>query len=91
MATKWSLMISRVSSGNQLPVWSKDFLPAKTSVQATFFWPEKALSTAASKTAWAFFQMSKPTPSPSIKGMMGWSGTTKRPFSNTIFSAIISP
>src|SRR6266516_7659456 len=41
--------------------------------------PPLALSTAASKTAWLARQMSGPVPSPSMKGRMGWEGTSRRP------------
>src|SRR2546422_7565457 len=41
--------------------------------------PLYALSTAASKTAWLARQMSGPVPSPSMKGRMGWEGTSRRP------------
>src|SRR5213078_1693727 len=41
--------------------------------------PPWAFWTAASKTAWLARQMSGPVPSPSMKGRMGWEGTSRRP------------
>ena len=67
--------VSTVSSGSQLPVSSKAFWPARTSFQATL-WP--CLAAAASRTSLAAGQMSTPVPSPSMKGMMGSSGTCER-------------
>src|SRR5580692_8588217 len=67
-----------VSSGSQSPVSSKAFCPASTSFQATL-WP--CLAAAASRTSLAAGQMSTPVPSPSMKGMMGSSGTWSVPSS----------
>ena len=69
---------STVSSGSQLPVSSNAFWPASTSFQATV-WP--CLAAAASRTSLAAGQMSTPVPSPSMKGMMGSSGTIRVPSS----------
>ena len=41
--------------------------------------PPYALRTAASNTCWEARQMSGPVPSPSMKGMTGWLGTSSRP------------
>src|SRR5438270_13472816 len=46
--------------------------------------PPYAFSTAESKTSFEARQMSRPVPSPSIKGMMGFAGTSKRPFLNSM-------
>src|SRR5581483_6470620 len=73
---RWSRKASTVSSGSQSPVSSKAFWPASTSFQATL-WP--CLAAAASRTSLAAGQMSTPVPSPSMKGMMGSSGTTSAP------------
>ena len=73
---KWLRNVSTVSSGSQLPVSSNAFWPARTSFQATL-WP--CLAAAASRTSLAAGQMSTPVPSPSMKGMMGSSGTTSVP------------
>ena len=70
--------VSTVSSGSQLPVSSNAFWPARTSFQATV-WP--CLAAAASRTSLAAGQMSTPVPSPSMKGMMGSSGTCSVPSS----------
>ena len=69
---------STVSSGSQLPVSSNAFWPARTSFQA-ILWP--CLAAAASRTSLAAGQMSTPVPSPSMKGMMGSSGTSRVPSS----------
>src|SRR5438046_831513 len=44
-----------------------------------FFFPPYALFTAASNTRTEAHQMSGPVPSPSMKGMIGSSGTDRRP------------
>src|SRR5207247_11374832 len=49
------------------------------SVQAMRGVPRWAVWTAASKTGGLARQMSGPVPSPSMKGMMGWEGTSRRP------------
>jgi hypothetical protein len=46
------------------------------------------LSTAASSTRTLARQMSAPVPSPSMKGMIGWSGTASLPFLMVIFSPV---
>jgi hypothetical protein len=51
------------------------FFAGKTSSQAIFFFPPNAFSTAASNTRREAFQMSRPVPSPSMNGIMSWSGT----------------
>ena len=70
--------VSTVSSGSQLPVSSKAFWPASTSFQAMEC---PCLAAAASRTSLAAGQMSTPVPSPSMKGMMGSSGTWSVPSS----------
>ena len=65
-----------VSSGSHSPVSSKAFCPASTSFQAI---ERPCLAAAASKTRRDAGQMSTPVPSPSMKGMMGWSGTVNCP------------
>src|ERR1700722_13847525 len=70
--------MSTVSSGSQLPVSSKAFCPANTSFQAT---ERPCRAAAASSTSLAAGQMSTPVPSPSMKGMIGSSGTARVPSS----------
>src|SRR5512140_3358577 len=87
MATEYSLMASRVSSGSQVPspyIWL-DFSPAYTSNHAMARLPLYAFATAASKTSCEARHMSGPVPSPSINGMMGLSGTLSSPPSIVIF------
>src|SRR5689334_17739848 len=73
-----------VSSGNQLSKSLKLFSPAYTSIHASLRRPPYAFSTAASSTRTLARQISGPVPSPSIKGIMGLSGTTRRPFCREI-------
>ena len=75
MPTRYFLKSSTVASGSQFWNWSNAFWPAYTSCQAIFFLPPYAFSTAASRTRTLARQMSRPVPSPSMKGMMGLSGT----------------
>ncbi len=83
---RYSLKVSTVSSGSQLPVSSKAFWPASTSFHAIFL---PCLAAAASMTFWAAGQMSTPVPSPSMKGMMGSSETCSVPSAAVvIFSGI---
>src|SRR5215510_5863394 len=70
-------MAATVSSGSHDPNFSKDFSPANTSYQTTRLDPFDAFSTAASNTNREPFQISRPVPSPSMKGMMGFFGTTR--------------
>src|SRR5882757_1711748 len=79
MPTRYFLKSVMVSSGSQLPVLLKAFSPARTSCQWIFFLPLDAFWTAASKTRTEARQMSGPVPSPSMNGMMGWSGTLSLP------------
>src|SRR3954468_11146400 len=46
--------------------------------------PPYAFSTAESNTSFEARQISRPVPSPSIKGMIGFPGTSKRPFLNSM-------
>src|SRR5215213_9604575 len=73
-----------VSSGSQVSNCLNDFSPAGTSNQAICFFPPYAFFTAASSTRTLARQMSGPVPSPSIKGIMGSSGTASRPFLRVI-------
>src|ERR1700691_1364749 len=50
--------------------------------------PPYAFSAAASKTRCDAFQMSRPVPSPSMNGMMGWSGTVNCPSLYSIGSPV---
>ncbi len=68
--------VSTVSSGSQSPVSSNAFWPASTSFHATAL---PCLAAAASRTSLAAGQMSTPVPSPSMKGMIGWSVTWRAP------------
>src|SRR6266850_754036 len=79
MATRCVRMASRVVSGSQFPTCLKAFSPARTSSQSICRLPPDTFRTMASNTRRAARQMSGPVPSPSIKGMMGWFGTTQRP------------
>ena len=76
MPMRCSRKASTVSSGSQSPVSLKAFSPARTSFQAIFF---PCLAAAASKTRREAGQMSTPVPSPSMKGMIGSSGTCRVP------------
>src|SRR5947208_168107 len=84
MATRRSRIASTDSSGSQSLNWLKAFSPAKISNQAIWRLPPYAFLTAASKTSFEAFQMSRPVPSPSMKGMTGFSGNSKRPFLNSM-------
>jgi len=75
MATRCVRMASRVASGSQFPTCLKPS-PARTSSQSICRLPPDTFRTMASNTRRAARQMSGPVPSPSIKGMMGWFGTT---------------
>ena len=81
IATLNSVSASRVSAGSHSPARSFAFSPANTSIQAISRRPPYALATAESTTCRVAAQMSGPIPSPSMKGMIGWSGTTGRPVS----------
>src|SRR5579863_3082153 len=70
---------STVSSGSHCLNSLNAFSPANTSNQAIFRFTPYARLTAASNTRWDAFQMSRPVPSPSMKGMMGLSGITNLP------------
>ncbi len=72
-------MASRVASGSHSPVSSNAFSPARTSFQTSRRVPPYAFSTAASNTRTDACQMSGPVPSPMMNGMMGASGTERRP------------
>src|SRR5487761_1466749 len=77
--TCYSRQAATVSSGSQLLNWRFDFSPANTSIQWILRRPPYAFCTAASITRTLARQMSGPVPSPSMKGMMGFSGTTSLP------------
>ena len=79
MATLYERTASSVSFGSHSPYCSLAFSPAGTSNHSIFFLPPKAFLTAASNTRTLARQMSGPVPSPSMKGMIGLSGTTSRP------------
>ena len=69
-------IVNRIYPGPQTgSVGSRAFSPAGTSNQTTFFLPPYAFTTAASTTLIITGVMSRPVPSPSMKGMMGSSGT----------------
>ena len=84
MPMRKSRNAATVSSGSQLLKRSIAFSPAKTSYQETRRLPLYAISTAASNTRTDAFQMSRPVPSPSMKGIIGLSGMTNLP-SKVIF------
>src|SRR5713101_2979092 len=79
IATRCVRMASSVASGSQVPTCLKAFSPASTSSQSISRLPPDTFRTVASNTRRAARQMSGPVPSPSMKGMMGWVGTTQRP------------
>src|ERR1700687_4262470 len=79
MATRKLRIASTVSFGSHSLNALNAFSPANTSNHATCRFPPYACSTAASKTRREAFQMSRPVPSPSMKGMMGVSGTRSSP------------
>src|SRR6516225_12133822 len=80
MPTRKSRNALMVSSGSHVLNRPMAFSPAKTSYQATRRLPPYAFSTAASNTRTDAFQMSRPVPSPSMKGIMGLSGIRYCPF-----------
>src|SRR6202007_3449288 len=75
IATRNSFTALTVSSGSHVSNFALAFSPANTSYQATRRFPLYAFSTAASNTRADAFQMSRPVPSPSLNGMIGFSGT----------------
>jgi hypothetical protein len=79
MPTLNSVSARNVSSGSHSPVRSFAFSPARISIQAIARAPSYAFAMAASTTRWVARQMSGPIPSPSMKGMMGRSGTRRTP------------
>src|SRR6185503_8588636 len=79
IATTNSAMAFTDSSVSHSPNWLNAFSPANTSYQTTRRLPPYAFSTAASNTRRDAFQISRPVPSPSMYGMMGFSGTWNRP------------
>ena len=79
IATRCSAIVSVVSLGNHSPFFAFAFSPAYTSFQWIFLAPPYAFSTAASSTFCAAAHISGPIPSPSIKGMIGLSGTCNLP------------
>src|SRR5688572_252316 len=79
MPTRYFWNASTVSSGSQFFVWSNAFCPARTSFHWILRFPPYAFWTAASKTRTDARQMSGPVPSPSMNGMIGWSGTFSLP------------
>src|SRR5208282_6858144 len=85
MATRNSRIAATVSSGSQVSNFALAFSPAKTSYQAMRRLLLYAFSTAASKTRAEAFQISRPVPSPSMKGMIGRSGTRYLPLLYSIF------
>src|SRR5437899_5186184 len=91
MATRCSRMLSSVSSGSQLPLSLNAFSPARTSRQTMLRFAPDILVTAASNTLEAARQMSGPVPSPSMNGMMGWSGTIQWPSRKSILAPTAPP
>jgi len=79
MPTRYRLISSIVAWGSQLPVSLNAFSPASVSTQVTRRVPPDAFATAASNTRRDARQMSRPVPSPSMKGMIGSLGTTYLP------------
>src|SRR5882724_3826900 len=86
IATTNSLIASTLSLVSHSPNLSLAFSPAKISYQAIRRVPPYAFSTAASKTRCEARQISRPVPSPSMKGIIGLFGTTGLPFWIVIFS-----
>src|SRR6266568_3431529 len=74
-ATTYSLIAPRVASGSISPYWNIAFSPAGTAYQAIRRRPPNASSTTASTAFRAARTTSGPTPSPSISGTIGSSGT----------------
>src|SRR6267378_180566 len=91
IAMRCSRIAASVSSGSQLPVLLNDFSPARTSRQTILRLPPDVLATAASKTLADARQMSGPVPSPSMNGMMGWSGTIQWPSRYSILAPTAPP
>src|SRR5882762_10621899 len=91
IAMRCSRITPRVSSGSQLPFWLNDFSPAKTSCHTMLRLPPDVFATAASKTLADARQMSGPVPSPSMKGMIGWSGTIQCPSRYSILAPTAPP
>src|SRR5204863_6626686 len=79
IATLYAFTASSVSVGSHSPAAFFAFSPARISNHASRRAPPYALATAASKTRTLARQMSGPVPSPSMKGIIGLSGTTRRP------------
>ena len=84
--TRYSRHAATVSSGSQVLYSRLDFSPANTSIQWMRRLPPYALATAASITRTLARQISGPVPSPSMKGMMGFSGTRSLPSCMVIFA-----
>src|SRR5262245_31471148 len=76
MPIRYSLNVSTVSSGSQLPVSLNAFSPASTSFHSIAL---PCFFADASRTSFAAGQMSTPVPSPSMNGMMGLSLTCRVP------------
>ncbi len=75
-----------VCSGSQSPVSLNAFSPARTSFHSIFL---PCFFAAASRTNFAAGQMSTPMPSPSMKGMMGFSDTLRTPSAFTVILSAI--
>ena len=88
MATRYSRTAVSVSSGSHSPNFVCAFSPANTSIHSILRFPPYAFSTAASSTRSEAAQMSGPMPSPSINGMIGWSGTFSLPPSMVILEPL---
>ena len=86
MPTRNSRNASMVSSGSHDLNCLKAFSPAYTSIQWILRLPPYAFSTAASKTRTEARQISRPVPSPSTNGMIGFSGTCSLPDLIVIFA-----
>src|SRR2546421_7997897 len=86
MPTMWSRKASTVSSESHDPVSLNASSPARTSCQSMRFLPPYDFSTAASKTRCDARQMSGPVPSPSMKGMVGSSGTVRWPWPSLVMT-----
>src|SRR6266545_602887 len=74
-ATTYSLIAPRVASGSISPYWNIAFSPAGTAYQEIRRRPPNASSTTASTAFRAARTTSGPTPSPSMSGTIGSSGT----------------
>ena len=84
----WRKSLS-VFSGSHSPVSLNAFSPASVSCQWSFRSPWYAFSTAASKTRTEAAQISRPVPSPSMKGMIGFDGTESLPSIIVIGDAVV--